>query len=94
MNELEEIKKRLLAAEIQVELLQDQLWSHQQMLVTLLRLLHEKELLALPDVIAALQSRAAFGQAAFGMKPPQMLQPMIEMLQTIADAYQARGRPQ
>jgi hypothetical protein len=91
--EMDEIKARLSELETHCALLQDQLDSHLQVHVKLLRLLHEKELLALPDVIAALQSGSAFAQAAFDKRPPHTLPVVIGMLQAIADALAERGRP-
>lgn len=90
-QEIAAIKDRLQTLEAQRSVMQDQLWSHQQVLVTILRLLHERGHVALPDVIAALQSRAAFGQAAFDIQPPELLGPFVEMLQEIADVYATRG---
>lgn len=92
-SELDAIKNRLASVEGQLGALAEHDLALYQVLVTLIRMLHEENALALPTLIAALRSRTAFGQAAFQEKPSTLLLAQIEALQALADAYGEREQP-
>jgi hypothetical protein len=92
MEEREAITQRLLVLEAKLDTHQQHFWAQRMILRTALRLLHERGVLQLPELIAALQSFAAFSQGAFDKPKEPLLQAEIATLQELADALAKSGQ--
>lgn len=93
MNELEDIKTRLLKLEAAIQVRQDVDDSLRTILFQLLVTLQAGKILPMQALIAVLESSAAFGQAAFDKTPPQTLRPLIDALKQLADAQSKSAPP-
>jgi hypothetical protein len=90
--EIEEITQRLLKLEAQYEATSQLVWAQREVMRRLILLLHKRDVLPLPELIAALQSFAAFAQGAFDKPKDPLLQAEIQTLQALADALSKSGR--
>ena len=62
-------------------------------LLTTLRLLHERGILPLQDVASGLESQAYANVAALDHEANPVLREFVDQLQQLADAYPPRGKP-
>lgn len=83
--DLKEITDRLTKLEAQVSVLKDIAHSERAVLFALLHVLHSHGV-PLPDVIARIEQRSAFGQAAFREAQPETLAAFLDALRRIATA--------
>lgn len=88
MTEIEDLRKRVVALEVALELRRDLEAVQQKLLFAAVRVAWEKDSAAVRKWLREARSSAAFGQAAFDQKPPELLGAMLSSLDAIVEALE------
>lgn len=72
--------------------LQDEVKAMREIMFASLLLLHERGTLPVPALLSKLKSSTAFAQGAFDKHPPHLLGSMLDYLEQIAHALDARPK--